>query len=187
MNGIVKGLLAVMAMGGILSLASGLWIPTKTVVAQLLLQKAWDDAKFSATPVKPWPWADTWPIGRIVQKRLDINEIILAGNSGEALAFGPGHLTSSAPPGEGGHCVISGHRDTSFAFLEDILVGDELLLEGSSMTRKYHVQNIEVIKAQDLYLDIMQPGVLTLVTCYPFSGILPNTTFRYVITAEYVQ
>lgn len=187
MTGIVKGLLTVMVIGGFLSLAGGLWIPTKAVVAQFLLQKAWADTRLSTTPVKPWPWADTWPMGRIVQKRMNIDEIILKGSSGEALAFGPGHLTKSAPPGEGGHCVLSGHRDTSFAFLEDLQMGDELLLEGWSRTKKYRVQKSEVIKASDLYLDVMQPGILTLITCYPFGGILPNTSLRFVVTAEYIQ
>lgn len=185
MNGLVKGLLAIVVLGGILCLADALWIPAKAAVAQILLQNAWGDARSAASPVKPWPWADTWPVGRIVQKRMQIDEIILAGDSGEALAFGPGHLTSSALPGEDGHCVLAGHRDTSFAFLEDLQRGDELLLEGRGSKKIYRVQKIQVSEAQDLYLDVMQAGVLTLITCYPFGGILP-TTKRLVITAEHV-
>lgn len=187
MSGLVKGLIAVMVVGGFLSLAGGLWLPAKAVMAQFLLQKAWVDAKSLNEPVKPWPWADTWPMGRLIQKRLGVDEIILQGSNGEALAFGPGHLTGSAPPGEDGHCVAAGHRDTSFAFLEKLQVGDVLLVEGLSGLRTYRVQRAEVIEAQDLYLNMMQRDLLTLITCYPFRGILPNTSSRFVITAEYAQ
>ena len=68
-------------------------------------------------PVKPWSWADTWPVARIEVKRLDASAIVLAGSSGQALAFGPGHVELTPDAGERGVAVYSAHRDTHFRFL----------------------------------------------------------------------
>ena len=66
--------------------------------------------------------------------------VLLAGVSGRSLAFGPGHLTGSARPGEPGNCVISAHRDTQFAFLRQLEVGDVLDLETPDGSRhRYRV------------------------------------------------
>ena len=52
--------------------------------------------------------------------------IVLAGASGQALAFGPGHVARTPAAGEPGTAIYSGHRDTHFAFLGDVAVGDEI-------------------------------------------------------------
>ena len=67
--------------------------------------------------VKPWPWADTWPQARITVKRIGASAIALAGSSGQALAFGPGHVERTADAGERGVAVYAAHRDTHFRFL----------------------------------------------------------------------
>ena len=46
----------------------------------------------TGSAVKPWSWADTWPVARIAVPRLGRHAIALAGSSGQALAFGPGHV-----------------------------------------------------------------------------------------------
>ena len=40
-------------------------IYVKAWVAQRLLHRAWAATQAGGTPVKPWPWADTWPIARL--------------------------------------------------------------------------------------------------------------------------
>jgi len=52
----------------------------------------------SEREVKPWSWADTWPVARIEVKRLHASAIVLAGSSGQALAFGPGHVELAPMP-----------------------------------------------------------------------------------------
>ena len=52
--------------------------------------------------------------------------MVLAGASGRTLAFGPGHVDGTPLPGEHGNAVVSGHRDTHFAFLRDLRCGDVL-------------------------------------------------------------
>lgn len=179
---VIGGLVA----AGIICLASGFWIPAKAVVAQYLLQRAWQKTLATNAVVKGWPWADTWPVGRLQATRLGIDLIILAGESGEVLAFGPGHLPFSSPPGKEGHCILAGHRDTSFAFLRDLKAGDLLILQGNSGNRTYRVQTTAVARAEELYLDGEAAGFLTLITCYPFAAITPGTPLRYVVTAESV-
>ncbi len=63
-------------------IGQGAWIHIKAVAAQWLLQRAWQETLTAHQPVKPWPWADTWPAGRLMVRRLGINQIILADASG---------------------------------------------------------------------------------------------------------
>ena len=79
-----------------------------------------------ATSTKPWSWADTWPVARIEVKRIGASAIVLAGSSGQALAFGPGHVELTADAGERGIAVYSAHRDTHFRFLRNVKIGDEI-------------------------------------------------------------
>lgn len=181
----------VLLVSGAIALASGLWIPTKAVLAQQLLQRAWQHSleavgheKGDGTVVRPWPWADTWPVGRLRMARLGVDEIVLEGGSGEVLAFGPGHETGSDTPGGSGHVVLYGHRDTSFAFLEDLRRGDVLVLEGRQGQVNYLVIGTEVVDASNLFLTKEAEGFLSLVTCYPFVQRIPGSTLRYLVTAS---
>ena len=79
-----------------------------------------------AAHVKPWSWADTWPVARIEVHALGASAIVLAGSSGQALAFGPGHVELTPDAGERGTAVYSAHRDTHFRFLKDVAIGDEI-------------------------------------------------------------
>ncbi len=99
MSRVLAGLLLVL--GGWL-IGQGLWIPVKAIAAQWLLQHAWAQTLKTQQPAKPWPWADTWPVGRLLVPRHGIDQIILADASGRSLAFGPGQLSGSAKPGEPG-------------------------------------------------------------------------------------
>jgi sortase A len=84
----------VMALGLMLC-GQGLWIPAKAALAQVLLERAFERSLATGRPVKPWPWADTWPVARISFPRLHRQVIVLDGASGQALAFGPGHMAGT--------------------------------------------------------------------------------------------
>src|SRR5499427_6559843 len=115
-----------LALGGLTLLAQGLYIHAKAMLAQILLERAFAQALATGTPVKPWSWADTWPVARVSVPRLGRSAIVLAGASGQALAFGPGQVERTPAAGEPGTAVYSAHRDTHFAFLRDVVVGDEI-------------------------------------------------------------
>lgn len=170
---------------GLAAWGQGLWIPVKAEVAQVLLEEAWDRTRQGAGATKPWPWADTWPVARLRAPGSGEDLIVLAGATGSTLAFGPGHLTGSATPGDTGHVVIAGHRDTHFAFLRHLAAGDELRLEApDGGERRYRVQSLAVVDHRDTTaLDAGAEGVLTLVTCYPFDAVVPGGPLRYVVRA----
>ena len=91
------------------------------------------------------------------------------------MAFGPGHVAGSAAPGTPGDTVLSGHRNTQFRVLKDLLPGDQVRLETADGARyDYAVTDTQVVHARDLAIlgDTGEPQ-LTLVTCFPFDAIAP--------------
>ena len=113
-----------LALVGLILFGQGAYIHAKALVAQVLLERAFDKT-LATGPTKPWSWADTWPVARIEVKRLDASAIVLAGSSGQALAFGPGHVEHTPEAGERGIAVYSAHRDTHFVSC-GMCVGDEI-------------------------------------------------------------
>lgn len=171
---------------GFWNLGQGAYIPAKAWFAQELMQHAWLRVTAGADRAAPWPWADTWPVARLTVKSQDVDLIVLAGGSGRTLAFGPGHLGASAEPGDVGNSIIAGHRDTHFAFLRDVEVGEFIGVE----TRRgqghlYEVVGVDVVDARkgSLVLDTQQ-SMLSLVTCYPFDALEAGGPLRYVVTAR---
>jgi sortase A len=171
---------------GLSQFAVGLWIPAKAALAQTLLEKAWQRTTGVGERVRPWPWADTWPVARLTAPRLGEAWIVLAGSSGRTLAFGPGHTDGSALPGEIGAAIVSGHRDTHFARLRELRVGDEVLVERPDGTRiHYRVDDLRVADSRSDHL--RDPGVgrsLVLVTCWPFDALTTGGPLRFVATAH---
>ena len=191
----------------------GAWIPAKGWLAQLLIARAWDErrATLAAGAMtdpgfgRPWPWADIVPIARLRFERLGEDRIVLAGDSGAVLAFGPGHRSASPLPGEPGNAVISGHRDTHFALLRRLRAGDTIAVERAGPATAdpasglvYRVTGNRLIRADDglAVADVLgndpagdgdDGGRLTLVTCWPFDAIDPGTPWRYVVTAEQID
>src|ERR1700678_419606 len=108
---------AILALAGVWLIGDALYIHAKAALAQVLLDRAFAAEIASGTVVKPWSWADTWPVARIEVPRLAARAIVLAGGSGQALAFGPGHVERTPDPGEPGTAVYAAHRDTPFALL----------------------------------------------------------------------
>ncbi len=171
---------------GFWQLGQGAYIPAKAWLAQELMQRAWDRTGNGHSRATPWPWADTWPVARLTARSGDIDLIILAGGSGRTLAFGPGHLSASALPGELGNAVIAGHRDTHFQFLEDVELGELLNVESSKGLRHlYKVVSIDIVDSRkgSLLLDT-DVAMLSLVTCYPFAARETGGPLRYVVTAR---
>ncbi len=164
----------------------GAYIPAKAWLAQELMQRAWMRAGQDVERSAPWPWADTWPVARLIHKSREIDLIVLEGGSGRTLAFGPGHLSASAMPGDKGNTVIAGHRDTHFRFLRDVTVGELLSLESPSGHRHvYKIIGADVVDSRkgSLVLDT-ESAMLTLVTCYPFEAREAGGPMRYVVTAK---
>ena len=171
---------------GFWQFGQGAYIPAKAWMAQELMQRAWLRGTSGVQKPVPWPWADTWPVARLTARAGDIELIVLAGGSGRTLAFGPGHLSASALPGEPGNTVIAGHRDTHFSFLRDVEIGEFLVLETvSGQKHMYKVIGADVVDSRrgSLLLDTDEP-YLSLVTCYPFEAREAGGPMRFVVTAK---
>ncbi len=164
-------------------------IEAKAALAPILIKEAWQRTLAETRPgARPWPWADTWPVGRLQAPTLAIDLPILASDSGNALAFAPGHALQSAPLGTAGLAVIGGHRDTHFSFLRDLEVGSPLRLQlPDSSWRDYRVVATDVVNSRKQGWSAQTQGqqeALLLVTCYPFDALRPNGPLRYVVRAE---
>ena len=171
---------------GFWHLGQGTYIPAKAWLAQELMQRAWVRAGQNVERPAPWPWADTWPVARLTAKSREVDLIVLEGGSGRTLAFGPGHLSASALPGERGNAVIAGHRDTHFRFLRDVEKGELLSVESANGQRHvYKVVGTDVVDSRkgSLVLDT-DLAMMTLVTCYPFEAAEAGGPLRYVVTAK---
>ncbi len=168
-------------------IGTGLWIPAKAWLAQILIARAWEQAMATGRPAPPWPWADTAPVARLLVPRLGIDQIVLAHATGRTLAFGPGHLDGSPAPGDPGLAIVSGHRDTSFRFLADLAVGDEIRIQrGDGSWMNFRMTAGAVLDERNARLPLLVNGPvrLALTTCYPFDAIRPGGPLRYVAWAE---
>lgn len=170
----------------LLALALGaqpLYLHAKAALAQHLLQRAWHDGNGGQAAIAPWPWADTHPIARLRVPAHAIDQIVLAGDSGRVLAFGPGWAEASAAPGSSGTTVISAHRDTHFAFLRELAPGTSLALESGGAERRFRVLGTEVVDSRSTRIDTDAGDRLLLVTCWPFDAVDAGGPMRYVVTA----
>lgn len=174
-------ILALVCLGlALIQLGSAAWIHLKAELAQRLIAQAWAETG----PARPWPWADTWPIARLEFPDRQADLYVLAGGRGNALAFGPGHLAGSAVPGSEGISVIGGHRDTHFAFLRHVQVGDRVVLtDKAGVVRRYR---IEAMRVADIRRGPLQAAgdALILVTCFPFDAVAPGGPLRYLVLAR---
>ena len=171
---------------GIWQVGQGSWIYVKARLAQVLLQRAWSRTLAGETGAKPWPWADTWPVARLMVPSKEIDLVVLNGAYGRILAFGPGYVESSALPGAVGTTILTGHRDTHFGFLKGLHRNDEVVIETTKGKRlRYVVSERRIVDSQSGIITL-DPShtTLVLVTCYPFDSILPGGPLRYVVVTE---
>lgn len=165
-------------------LGQGLYMTAKAQLAFLLLDKAWAETLADGKPHKAWHWADAWPVAEIEVPRLGKQEIVLSNASGEALAFAPGLVAGSAKPGGMGLSVFAAHRDSHFAFLQSVRIGDEIRVTDMQANQyRYKVRKMEIVDASSSGLDPRRDQGIALVTCYPF-GALTHGPLRFVVRAD---
>jgi sortase A len=119
--------------------------------------------------------------------RLGQAAIVLAGSSGQALAFGPGHVERTPDAGETGTAVYSAHRDTHFSFLADLRIGDEIrITRHDGVEIRYRVTSMSVVRWDASGIDPSSPGHdLVLATCWPINATLSGP-LRYLVRAEMI-
>jgi sortase A len=176
-----------LALLGFILLSQGAYIHAKALLAQILLQQAFAETVAAGHPTKPWSWADTWPVARIEVKRIGASAIVLAGSSGQALAFGPGHVELTPDAGERGVAVYSAHRDTHFRFLRDVAIGDEIdVTRSDGRTFRFRADGTSVVRFDASGIDPLSRNYeLVLSTCWPFDALTSGPD-RYLLHATLI-
>jgi len=177
-----------LALAGVVLIGQGAYIHAKALVAQVLLERAFAQTRATGKDVKPWSWADTWPVARLEFPRIGRSAIVLNGSSGQALAFGPGQVERTPDAGEPGTAIYSAHRDTHFSFLGDVQTGDEIkVTRRDGRQLRFRVRGTSVVRWDQSGVDPNSPGRrLVLVTCWPLDGRLSGP-LRYLVHAELVE
>ena len=183
-----KILAVLMLLAAMVFFGQSVYILAKAQLAQILLERAFNQTLLTGKPVKAWSWADTRPVAQLTIARLHAASIVLKGSSGEALAFGPALLDETARPGERGTSVMAAHRDTHFAFLKNVVVGDDITVtrdDGLAFT--YRVTGTRIADFDNSGIDRHAAGFhLVLSTCYPFDAITHGRQ-RFLVEAELVK
>ena len=181
-------LVALLLGAGAIAFGRGVYIHAKALLAQVLLERAFAETIATGRAVKPWPWADTWPQARITVKRIGASAIALEGSSGQALAFGPGHVERTAQAGEVGVAVYAAHRDTHFRFVKDIVIGDEIeVTRGDGKTFRYRADGSAIVRFDQSGIEALSGGrELVLTTCWPFDAIA-HGPLRYALHATMIS
>lgn len=94
---------------------------------------------------------------------------------------------TTIPNREGGHTVLSGHRDTVFTGLDQLGQGDTLEVHYNGETFVYEINETWITNADDRTVIVEKEyPTLTLTTCYPFDyiGYAPD---RYIVQANLVE
>jgi len=178
---------ALILLPGSFLVARAAWVKAKGEVGEVLIDRALDATLKDGKVRRPWSWADMHPVARVTVPRLGIERPVLSNATGSALAFGIGHIDGTAVPGAAGNCVLAGHRDSWAAFLADLRVGDDVVIETYGARAIYRVASTEVVRFDDARV-LRDEGDdrLTLVTCWPFRGWL-HSPWRYVVRAGSVS
>ena len=84
-----------------------------------------------------------------------------------------------------GTAVYAAHRDTHFAFLADVRIGDRIdVTRADVLTVTYRVTGMEVVPFDASRIDANAPGRnLVLATCWPLDA-MTHGPLRYVVRAR---
>jgi len=105
---------------------------------------------------------------------MDNTLYVVEGTDLKDLRKGPGHMQGTALPGGRGICLIAGHRDTHFLFLQHVRAGDKVELTTGYGTFLYKVRSIGVVPPTDqASFRATNEALLRLITCYPFYFVGP--------------
>jgi sortase A len=128
----------------------------------------------------PGPEAPT----RIVIPAIDVDALVVEGDTPEQLKLGVGHHLGTANPGERGNMVLSAHNDIYgevFRHLDKLELGDEAVVYAGEQPYRYIVTAKQIVEPTDVsVLASTTKPVVTLISCYPYMV----DTHRIVVIAE---
>jgi sortase A len=129
-------------------------------------------------------------VAELIIPRMNKKYPVYWGTDEESLKKGVGMYTDkryTVTPGEKGHVVLSGHRDTVFDGLDVLRAGDELGVKIETQTYWYEIEKHWITDKNDRSVIVpTKREQLTLTSCYPFD-YLGNAPDRYIIQARKIQ
>ena len=164
----------------------GLKIEIKGKVAQILLQRSWHQTIKNGKKYQPWSSFDGVPIMRLTIPQHNINQIVLKGTSGQALAFGPSFHEESFLPQEEKVTIISSHRDSHGDYIKKLKFGEKIILQDENGNWHTYIINdfFTINVKKETFTIKTNEQRLLLVTCFPFNSLQSGTPFRYVVSAR---
>lgn len=163
-------------------------------IASRKIAEDWDDRQAKTAMTQGVAQSDiklkvSNQMGELVIPRMGAILPIVHGTDDESLKKGIGHYIGygTVNPGETGHVVLSGHRDTVLRGAGELKIGDRLYVKFKGNIYTYQIRKTWITNADDrtVIVPINKP-VLTLTTCYPFDYI-GNAPDRYIIRAELIE
>ena len=137
-----------------------------------------------APPVIPIPTPGPEAPTRIVIPAINVDALIVEGDTWEQLKLGVGHHLHTAEPGERGNMVLSAHNDIYgeiFRRLGELELGDDVTIYAGEQPYRYIVRAKQIVEPTEV--SVLAPTtkpVATLITCYPYMV----DTHRIVVVAE---
>ena len=179
----------ILAVLGLSLMSKGLYWQGKAVLAQYLIANAWQQSLQTQQNVKPWFYADTYPVAQLVVPTHAKQQYVLANADLASLAFGPAVFQGGALLAEQGASLIAAHNDSHFAFLADVSLGTIIKIQlKDGQWRDFTVTQVQVVDKYDTsflqhYTDRKR---LYLATCYPFNSVVAGTDQRLIVTTEQI-
>jgi sortase A len=176
---------------GALALGYSAFVLISARLYQKKAAKQFEQHVYVNTPVEPSPSvarpADGAPLARFEIPRLNMDMVVIEGDTDADLRRAIGHIPGTALPGNTGNVGIAGHRDTFFRPLRNVRAGDVITLKTTGVTYRYKVESTEVVMPDRS--DVLNPTPephLTLVTCFPFYyvGSAPK---RFIVHAREIE
>ncbi|HEY4723687.1 MAG TPA: class D sortase, partial [Anaerolineae bacterium] len=125
----------------------------------------------SVTP-QPIPTPGPGQPTRIQIPAINVDAVIVEGDTWEQLKKGVGHHLGTANPGERGNLVLSAHNDIFgeyFRYLDQLKAGDEVVVYSGNQRFRYVVSQSRLVMPTQV--DVMLPTsdpTVTLISCYPY-------------------
>lgn len=192
--------IALILIGGTMVAYNGYqwWDQLKVVVEDPKLAMAiaddWDDRKAEPSKEKGiQPHLDPQKgeeIGKLIIPRIGVIVPIIYGTDDKELAKGVGQYVGygTVLPGETGHTVLAGHRETAFRRAGELKKGDKVYAKmKDGRTHTYQIRKMWIVDDDDRTVIVPhEKPVATLITCYPFD-LVGSAPQRYIIRADLIK
>ncbi|SFX31473.1 sortase A [Thermoactinomyces sp. DSM 45891] len=134
-------------------------------------------------------------IGALMIPSLEISRPIVQGQDDHSLKKGIGaYIEDNNPitkdhtvnPGDTGHVVLAGHRDTQLKGIGKVKVGDKLVIDFEAHYFVYQIRKGWKTDPDDPNVIVTKDKpTLSLITCYPFD-YFGSAPYRYIWEAELI-